>query len=114
MILKTDIMMLRLPKTQPFSIPRLPGWRVTGSLVNIRADVVRQPNVTSDLRNPPINKQFNTCDTVIGCKEGVILATNVSGANVYTYLGSLEECQGTIAEVSTLDKNPDKINMQRC
>ena len=32
MTLKTDILVLRLPKTQQFSIPRFPGWRVSGSL----------------------------------------------------------------------------------
>ncbi len=45
----------------------------------------------------------------------VLLATNVSGANVYTYLGTQDECQGTIAEdeISTLDKNSDKMNIYK-
>ncbi len=38
----------------------------------------------------------------------VLLATSVSAANVYTFLGSLEECQGTIAEdeINNLDNDP--------
>ena len=43
----------------------------------------------------------------------VLLATSVSVANVYTFLGSLDECQGTIAEdeINNLDNNPDKLNI---
>jgi hypothetical protein len=43
----------------------------------------------------------------------VLLATSVSAANVYTFLGSLEECQGTIAEdeINNLDNDPEKLNI---
>src|SRR5262249_28316917 len=45
----------------------------------------------------------------------VLLATSVSAANVYTFLGSLEECQGTIAEdeINNLDNDPDKLNIYK-
>lgn len=45
----------------------------------------------------------------------VLLATSVSAANVYTFLGSLEECQGTIAEdeINNLDNDPDKLNIHK-
>ncbi len=45
----------------------------------------------------------------------VLLATNVSGANVYTFLGSLDECQGTIAEdeINNLDDARDKLNIYK-
>ncbi len=45
----------------------------------------------------------------------VLLATAVSAPNVYTFLGGLEECQGTIAEdeVNDLDNDPDKLNIYK-
>jgi hypothetical protein len=45
----------------------------------------------------------------------VLLATSVSAANVYTFLGSLDECQGTIAEdeINNLDNNPDKLEIYK-
>lgn len=45
----------------------------------------------------------------------VLLATSVSAANVYTFLGSLDECQGTIAEdeINNLDNDPDKLNIYK-
>ncbi|MGC1930736.1 MAG: hypothetical protein WA667_17335 [Candidatus Nitrosopolaris sp.] len=45
----------------------------------------------------------------------VLLATNVSAANVYTFLGSLDECQGTIAEdeINNLDNDPEKLNIYK-
>ncbi|MGC2569863.1 MAG: hypothetical protein WA364_00010, partial [Candidatus Nitrosopolaris sp.] len=43
----------------------------------------------------------------------VLLATNVSGANIFTFLGTTEECQGTVAEdeVDSLDDDRDKKNL---
>jgi hypothetical protein len=45
----------------------------------------------------------------------VLLATSVSAANVYSYLGSLEECQGCIAEdeINNLDDDIDKLNIYK-
>jgi hypothetical protein len=45
----------------------------------------------------------------------VLLATSVSAANVYTFLGTLEECQGTIAEdeINNLDNDPEKLNVYK-
>jgi hypothetical protein len=45
----------------------------------------------------------------------VLLATSVSAANVYTFLGSLEECQGTIAEdeINNLDNDHEKLNIYK-
>ncbi|MGB6527853.1 MAG: hypothetical protein WBF33_07075, partial [Candidatus Nitrosopolaris sp.] len=45
----------------------------------------------------------------------VLLATSVSAANVYTFLGSIDECQGTIAEdeINNLDNDPDKLNIYK-
>jgi hypothetical protein len=45
----------------------------------------------------------------------VLLATSVSAANVYTFLGNLDECQGTIAEdeINNLDNDPDKLNISQ-
>jgi hypothetical protein len=42
----------------------------------------------------------------------VLLATGVSAANVYTYLGNVEDCQGTIAEdeINNLENDPEKLN----
>ena len=43
----------------------------------------------------------------------VFLATSVSGANLYTFQGSVEACQGTIAEdeLDNLDEDRDKMNI---
>lgn len=45
----------------------------------------------------------------------VLLATSVSAANVFTFLGTIEECQGTIAEdeINNLDNDPDKLNIHK-
>jgi hypothetical protein len=45
----------------------------------------------------------------------VLLATNVSAPNVYTFLGNQDECQGTIAEdeINNLDNDPDKLNIYK-
>ena len=44
-----------------------------------------------------------------------LLATSVSAPNVYTYLGSTEDCQGTLAEdeINNLDNDPDKMNIYK-
>jgi hypothetical protein len=45
----------------------------------------------------------------------VLLATGVSPANIYTFLGNLEECQGTIAEdeINNLENEPEKLNVYK-
>jgi hypothetical protein len=45
----------------------------------------------------------------------VFLATNVSAANVYTFLGSIEDCQGTLAEdeLNNLEYDIDKMNVHK-
>ena len=45
----------------------------------------------------------------------VLLATSVSAPNLITFLGSVEECQGTIAEdeIDNLDDNHDKMNIYK-
>jgi hypothetical protein len=45
----------------------------------------------------------------------VLLATSVSAPNVYSYLGTLEECQGCIAEdeINNLDDDIDKLNIYK-
>jgi hypothetical protein len=45
----------------------------------------------------------------------VFLATNVSAPNVYTFLGSVEDCQGTLAEdeLNNLEYDIDKMNVHK-
>jgi hypothetical protein len=45
----------------------------------------------------------------------VLLATGVSPANIYTFLGNVEECQGTIAEdeINNLENEPEKLNVYK-
>jgi hypothetical protein len=45
----------------------------------------------------------------------VLLATGVSPANIYTFLGNMEECQGTIAEdeINNLENEPEKLNVYK-
>ena len=45
----------------------------------------------------------------------VLLATSVSAANLFTFQGSVEPCQGTIAEdeIDNLDDNPEKLNIYK-